>query len=519
MEAPPISLLRITLKTKPSSKKSKEKHSLKRRNLHTLSYPKSSPSPLFISPTPLRLTREQALDHVLAELEASIDNGIKVDPSIFSSLLETCARMRSLSHGVRLHRIIPRSLLRRNAGVSSKLLRLYASCGFVDRAHRMFDEMPERNKSSFVWNSLLSGYAELGLYEDAMALYYQMVEDGVQPDDFTFPRVLKSCAGIGSIQHGEDVHRHAVRSGLGRDVFVLNALVDMYAKCGDIVKARKVFDVIPDRDSVSWNSMLTGYAHHGLAREAWDVCRGMLAAGLEPNSIAISTMLAKFSFNRKLGYEIHGWVLRQGMEWNLSIANALIAMYAEHKQLRCARIVFESMPEKDLVTWNTMISVHRKDCRAINIFKQMEDSGVQPDRVTFVSLLSSCANLGMVDSGRRLFNKMKKKYRIAPGMEHYGCMVNMLGRAGLVDEAYEMAKTMPFDGGPRVWGALLYACSVHGNVTIGEVAAERLFELEPDNEHNFELLMRIYRNAGRLEDVETVRMMMRERGLDTEFNL
>lgn len=350
-----------------------------------------------------------------------------------------------------------------------------------------------------------------------MALYYQMEEDGVEADEYTFPRVLKACAGIRSVRHGEAVHRHAVRSGFGSDVFVLNALVDMYSKCGDILKARKAFDNITKRDAVSWNSMLMGYIRHGLLPEALKLFRGMVRAEIEPDPITISGMLSGLTGTKKLGLQIHSWVIRRGLEWDLSVTNSLITMYSEQNRPDLARLIFESMPERDLVSWNAIISAHRRDHRVLAMFRQMEeDSGVLPDRVTFVSLLSACGNLGLVEEGKRLFAEMEQRYKMKPGMEHYGCMVNLLGRAGYIDEAYELiSKRMPFDGGPTVWGALLFACSVHGEVSTAEVAAERLFELEPDNEHNFELLMMIYQDAGRREDVDRVRRMMEERGLES----
>ncbi|XP_010259053.1 PREDICTED: pentatricopeptide repeat-containing protein At4g25270, chloroplastic [Nelumbo nucifera] len=500
--------------------KKKKKQQQHRRNTHytsdtTLSFPKSNPTPLLINPTPHLQTKHQALEAVVSDLETTVEKGIKVEPQIFSSLLETCFHMRAIDHGIRIHRLIPPTLLRKSTGLSSKLLRLYASCGYVDKAHQLFDQMPRRDASAFAWNSLISGYAELGLCEDAMALYLQMVEEGVQPDRFTFPRVVKACAGLGSIRLGEEIHRHIVRSGFfAADVFVLNALVDMYAKCGDIVKSRKVFDRIADKDLVSWNSMLTGYIRHDLLVEALDIFRGMLRAGFEPDCIAISSILAGFS-SSKLGVEIHGWVLRHGLGQNLSISNSLIGMYSEFGKSDRARRVFEQMLERDVVSWNSIISGHRKDPRALIYFQRMENYGVLPDGVTFVSLLSACAHLGLVEEGKQLFSKMKREYGISATMEHNACMVNLFGRAGLIDEAYEMiTKRMELEAGPTVWGALLFACSVHGNVDVGEKAGERLFELEPDNAHNFELMMKIYKNAGRLEEVERVRRLMMDRGLD-----
>lgn len=477
----------------------------------------SSPTPLLIHQKTRRAqTPLQALDQVLQDVQSSIDRGISVEPSIYSSLLETCFRLQAFDLGIRLHRLIPPKLLRNNTGLSSKLLRLYASCGLIDDAHQLFDQMPHRYATPFAWNSLISGYAELGLFEDALALYNQMEEDGVEPDRFTFPRVLKACAGLGSIQLGEAVHRHIVRSGFGTDTFVLNALVDMYAKCGDIVKARKVFDRISYRDSVSWNAILVSYIRHGLLVEAMDVFQRMLREGFEPDSYSISTVLTRFAVSN-VGFEIHGWVLRRGLDQNLSVANSLITLYAEAGQLDRARILFEQMTERDIVSWNAIISAHREDQQqALMIFQQMESSGVPPDSITFTSLLSACANSGSVEDGLELFVKMEEVYGIKPHMEHYACMVNLLGRAGLIEEAYElMGKRLAFEAGPTVWGALLYGCSLHGNVSIGEIAAHRLFDLEPDNEHNFELLMKIYRNAGRFEEEDQVKGLMRDRGLDS----
>lgn len=432
----------------------------------------------------------------------------------FASLLETCYQLKAVEHGIKLHRLIPTNLLRKNKGISSKLLRLYATFGLIDEAHQVFDQMSNRTAFAFPWNSLISGYAELGEYEDAIALYFQMEEEGVEPDQFTFPRVLKACAGLGLIRVGEKVHLDAVRFGFGFDGFVLNALVDMYAKCGDIVKARTVFDRIGNKDLISYNSMLTGYIHHGLLVEAFDIFRGMILNGFDPDPVAISSILANASLLR-IGAQVHGWVLRRGVEWDLCIANSLIVVYSKDGKLDQACWLFDHMPQKDVVSWNSIIHAHSKDHEALIYFEQMERDGVLPDHLTFVSLLSACAHLGSVKVGERLFSVMVEKYGISPRVEHYACMVNLYGRAGLIDEAYSMiVEKMEFEASPVVWGALLYACYLHGNVCMGETAAQKLFELEPDNEHNFELLIKIYGNAGRLDDVERVERMLVDRGLE-----
>lgn len=502
-------------KGRRSNREKRRKQKLSSLNKKTTfsSYPKPTPTPLLTNNKPSSQTRLQALHAILNDLETSIQNGISIDAEIYASILETCFQLGAIDLGIKLHRLIPTDLLRRNVGISAKLLRLYAASGRVDDAHQVFDQMSKRNQFAFPWNSLVSGYTELGQYEDAIALYFQMEEEDVEPDIFTYPRVLKACAGLGSIRVGEAVHRDAVRFGFGYDVFVQNALVDMYAKCGDIVKAKRVFDKIGCKDQVSWNSMLTGYIRHGLLAEALSVFRRMIRNGFEPDSVAISAVLAKVWLH--VGVQIHGWVIRNGVERNLSIANSLITLYSNSGKLNQARWLFSNMPERDVVCWNSIISAHCNDPEVLTYFEQMEKEGVTPDNITFVSLLSACAHLGLVKDGERLFAVMRDKYGISPIVEHYACLANLYGRAGFINKAYSMiVNKMDSVAGPTVWGALLYACYLHENVDIGEIAAEKLFELEPDNEHNFELLMKIYRKAGRFKDVEKVEQMMIDRGLE-----
>lgn len=500
-----------------AAKKESKKHDTVYRNKkpRNLPFPKSHPTPLLIHRKPQAQSKKQALETVINELESLAKNGVVFDdPQIFASVLESCFQLEAIDYGVRVHKLIPEKLLRKNTGISSKLLRLYACSGQVEKAHEVFDEMPDRNCSAFQWNSLISGYAEMGLYEDSLALFFQMVEEGVQPDEYTFPRVLKACGGVGMIRVGEEVHRWVIRYGFGNNTFVLNALVDMYAKCGDISRARKVFDGIKEKDLVSWNSVIIGYVRHGLIMEALSVLRWMIAEGCEPVSVTLSAILTSVP-HYKVGKEVHGWVIRRGLEWDLSVGNSLIVFYANQTGLDRARWLFECMPKRDVVSWNSIISAHSKDPLALEYFNHMINSDASPDGITFVSLLSACAHSGMVKDGESLFSMMMEKYEISPSMEHYACMVNLYGRVGLLDEACDfIAKRMEVEPGPTVWGALLYGCYLHGNVDLGERAANHLFKLEPDGEHNFELLIKIYQKAGRFEDAERIRGLMVERGLE-----
>lgn len=499
-----------------SNKKTNKKQKLTQNYPRTrtkLRFPAPNPTPLLTKNYPR--TKLQALEFVINEIESSIEKGIEVnDTHIFASLLETCFDLQAFHHVLRIRRLIPDKLLRKNVGISSKLIRLCAVNGQLEEAHHLFDQMPKRHESAFPWNSLIAGYAEKGLHEDALALYFQMVEEGVEPDQHTFPRVLKACGGIGLIQVGEEVHRHVIRYGFGNDGFALNVLVDMYAKCGDIVKARKVFDRIGGKDLVSWNSMLNGYVRHELIMEALDIFVSMVREGLELDSVTLSALISSVS-SLRLGTQIHGWVIRHGIQWDLSTANSLIAFYSNCNKLEEARWLFEHMPRKDLISWNSIISAHCRDAKALFYFQQMVEANASPDAITFVSLLSACAHMGLVEEGQRFFRMMRNDYGVRPAVEHYACMVNLYGRAGLIDEAYDViVNRMDTEAGPTVWGALLYGCYLHGNVDLGEIAATALFELEPDNEHNYELLMKAYASAGRSDDVQRVKAMMLERGLN-----
>ncbi|KAL9163509.1 hypothetical protein ABFS82_06G045100 [Erythranthe guttata] len=499
-----------------SASKKISKHEIVHQNKKpNLRFPKSHPTPLLSDQKTQPQSKIQALESVINDLESSVKNGILIDdPQIFASLLETCFQLKAIDFGMKVRELIPERLLRRNAGISSKLLRLYACSGQLEKAHEMFDKMPHRNSSAFPWNSLISGYTEKGLYEDALALFFQMVEEGVEPDQYTFPRVLKACGGLKMIQVGEEVHRQVIRSGCGNNTFVLNALVDMYAKCGDIIRAKRVFDSIQEKELVSWNSMIIGYIRHGLIIEALLILKCMMKEGYEPDSVTLSSVLTSMP-PEKIGTQIHAWILRRGLEWNLSVANSLIVFYSNQNSIDKARWLFECMRERDVVSWNSIISAHSKDSIALDYFNDMVNSDITPDVITFVSVLSACANLEMVSDGERIFSMMVDRYEMSPCMEHYACMVNLYGRAGLVDEAYQfIVNGMGIEAGPTVWGALLYGCYLHGNADVGERAANRLFELEPDGEHNFELLIKIYRKTGRFEDVRRIRNMMMERGLE-----
>lgn len=449
--------------------------------LTTPSLPSSASSP----------AKTTTMDRVLADLES---NPRLLTPALLAPLLAALP----LHHAPRRHLavlrgMLPVSLLRRHPELSLRLLHLHASLGLLAYAHHIFDHLlPARTRrdEAFPWNCLLAGYAHLGRHGDALAVYLQMGEEGVPRDRFSFLCALRACAGVGAAETGRAVHRDALRAGLADDVAVCDALVDMYAACGDMGMARKVFDAMPERDGVSWNVLLAGCLRHGPSPRATEVWRRMLAEGHEPDSVALSMMLSLSSVQPgnggKQGLEVHAWVIRHGLETKLSVANALVEMYSEKNELGHAVSVFESMAVRDLVSWNAIISAHRRDFGVLMVFRRMVDSGTRPDETTFAAVLSACENLGLVEGGTRLFSEMENEYGIQPTLEHYTCVVNMLGKAGLVNEAYEfISKRAPLGREPTILKALLDVSSVHGNIRIRVIATKMLSDLEADNVRNF----------------------------------
>ncbi|XP_020169741.1 pentatricopeptide repeat-containing protein At4g25270, chloroplastic [Aegilops tauschii subsp. strangulata] len=488
---------------------------LPRRRHRRAPAPSTRLAPPLTAPPPPP-TRPATLDRVLSDLEAQPR---LLTPSLLAPLLAALPLHPSPRRRLAaLRGLLPVSLLRRHPDLALRLLHIHASLGLLAYAHHIFDHLlpaRTRRERAFPWNCLIAGYAHVGRYNDALALYLQMDEEGAPRDGFTFESALRACAGGRSAELGRAVHRDALRAGLAADVSVCDALVEMYAHCGDMEMACQVFDAMPERDAVSCNVMLAGLlGHGGLSPQATEVWRRMLGEGHKPDSVVLSTILCHHPDDGKQGPEVHAWVIRHGLDTELSVANALIGMYSRKNELGHALSVFEWMPVRDLASWNAIISAHSQDFRVLMMFRRMVDSGVRPDETTFAAVLSACDSLGLVEGGMRLFSEMENKYRIQPILEHYTSVVNMLGKAGMVDEAYEfMSKRMCLSSEPTVLRALLHASSVHGNIRIGQITAKKLLDLEPDNVHNFVTVMKMYENTGRLEELEKVKKEMRDKGL------
>ncbi|XP_042507827.1 pentatricopeptide repeat-containing protein At3g12770-like [Macadamia integrifolia] len=419
----------------------------------------------------------------------------------------------------------------------------YARKGQRYEAFKFLLEMGQKGlKPNIVsFNLLVSGFQQSGLSGEALKTFRIMqtdsktiktVMDGscghfptellsvsTKPNTVTITSAIAACADLNYWFHGKEIHGYILRNKLESNIFVSSALVDMYAKCHDMGLARKVFLQTEDRNIVSWNALLSGHNNNGEPRESLKLFLEILEDGLVPSMITLVILLSACTdvAALRLGRELHGYSLKSKFdESTITLASALINMYAKCGSIVEARLVFDTEVEKDVALWNAMISgysVHGMAKDAIELFEQLVKSGIQPDHITFTALLSSCTREGLVEEGWKYFNSIEGSYGIKPSLEHYTCMVGIMGSAGLLEEALDFIGRMPYSPDACVWGSLLRACRVHLNPEIGGRAAKFLFELEPGNASNYILIYNIFAMAGLWDSARDVRSAMSAHGL------
>ncbi|XP_008785897.2 pentatricopeptide repeat-containing protein At2g20540 [Phoenix dactylifera] len=464
--------------------------------------------------------------------------------------LRNCTNMEELRQ---LHAHILVFSLSQSNFLGTQIINICNSNRRVDYAALVFNQVEEPNL--FLYNAMIKACTQNQHCSEAISLYKQMLnrrhaQNSVLADRFTYPFVLKACAGLLLLVLGKLVHVHIFRSGLTSNSIIQNSLMEMYAKCDDLVDARRVFDEMEDRDAVSWNTLISAHARLGQMRKAralfnsmpsrtvvsWtalisgytmaaqffdavEVFHRMQLEGFEPDDISIVSVLPACAQlgALELGRWIHACCDKHELLQKSFICNALIEMYAKCGSIDQALRLFEEMKDRDVISWSTMIgglALHGRAHKAIELFVEMEkDETVRPNGITFIGLLSACSHAGLLDEGFRYFDSMKEVYGIDPGVEHYGCMVDLLGRSGCIDRAVEFIESMPVPPDAAVWGSLLSACRTHGNIGTAVKAMEWLVELEPDDIGNYVMLSNIYAAAGRWDGVAKMRRVIRSKSL------
>ncbi|KAG8647828.1 putative pentatricopeptide repeat-containing protein At3g08820 isoform X2 [Manihot esculenta] len=434
----------------------------------------------------------------------------------FPFVLKACARLSHFRFGIILHAFVVKVGFDSDVFVNTSLVSLYVKCGYIEHAFKVFDDIPCKNIVS--WTAIISGYIAVGKCREAIDMFRRLLEMGLRPDSFTLVRVLSACVQIGDVGSGDWIDRYITGIGMARNVFVATSLVDLYAKYGNMEKARRVFDGMGEKDIVTWSSMIQGYASNGLPKEALDLFFKMLNEGLKPDRYAMVGFLCACA---RLGaLELGDWGSNL-MDRNEFLANpvlgtALVDMYAKCGSMAKAWEVFRGVKEKDRVVWNAAISglaMNGHVKAAFGLFGQMEKFGIQPDGNTLVGLLCGCTHAGLVDDGRQFFNSMGPVFPFTPTIEHYGCMVDLLGRAGLLDEAHHLIKSMPMKANAIVWGALLGGCRLHRDTQLAEHVLKQLIALEPWNSGNYVLLSNIYSSGHKWDDAAKIRSIMNDKGI------
>jgi pentatricopeptide repeat protein len=380
----------------------------------------------------------------------------------------------------------------------------------LGKAQEVFNALPSQD--SVAWNSLIMGYADHGYDTEALKCLSEMQDKGLSPDAITYACALKSCSNIGSVEKGIQIHTEAEKQGLVNNNVVLNtALVDMYAKCGMLEKAREVFDELPTRDSISWTALIAGYAYHGFSIEALNCFALMQDEGFSPSAITFSCVLKACgnigSFEK--GEEIHAEILRQDglLQDNVMLGTALIDMYAKCGMLAHAQDTFDGLPAQDVITWNSLINGYAQLGEVesvLQIFGKMRQAGVVPNMATFNIMLSACSHAGLVDEGQMCFDCMNNVYNLTPTSEHYSCMVDLFSRAGHFDKAMAMIKKVPDEDSLELWLALLGACKKWRNVELGKHVFEHLIRRDGSNVSAYICMSNIYAEAGMQEEANQI---------------
>ncbi|XP_044478319.1 pentatricopeptide repeat-containing protein At4g19191, mitochondrial-like [Mangifera indica] len=440
--------------------------------------------------------------------------GIKGDSVTIIGISQSVLEAKNLNLLKAVHSIGIQMGMDADISVANTWISAYAKCGDLDFAELVFNGIEEGLRTVISWNSLISGYANNGKVSDAVRFYKLMMNDEFRPDVSTIVSLLSSCVQPDALLQGMLIHSHGIKMGCDLDISVINTLISMYSKCGDIVSARFLFDTMYDRTCVSWTAIISGYAEKGDMNVAFQLFYAMEAAGEKPDLVTMLSLISGCGQGGtlELGKWIDSYASSEGLRDNVMVCNSLIDMYGKCGSIGDARELFLSMHERTVVSWTTMIAgcaLNGEFFEALNLFHQMVELGFQPNHVTFLAVLQACTHGGFLESGWECFNMMTEVYNINPGLDHYSCMADLLGRRGKLKEALDFVKSMPIKPDAGIWGALLSACKIHRDIETGEYVATHLFELEPQVAASYVEMANIYAVLGRWDGVAKIRSMMK----------
>ncbi|XP_043700411.1 pentatricopeptide repeat-containing protein At5g15340, mitochondrial [Telopea speciosissima] len=470
----------------------------------------------------------------------------------YRSLLRACARGAFLEEGQKLHAAVLKNGVADtpDSFIHNALLHMYAACGCTSSAGRLFDQIPCTHRDTVDWTTLMRCYGRQGLPRHALFVFRAMRVEGVRPDEVTLLCLFNACSRLGEVVVGAQGHLCMIKTGLPFSVTARNAAMDMYVKCGLMCDARRVFEEMSERTVVSWTVilsgalkweglengirifdempernevactvMIAGYLERGFPKEASVLIGTMLSSSCSMlNHVTLCSILSACSLSGDLtvGGWVHAYVMKTvGNDLHLMVGTGLVDMYAKCGRINTASQVFERMAYRNVVTWNAMLSglaMHGRGKDVLSLFPRMV-SEAQPDDITFVSILSACSHSGLLDQGFRYFRDLGPVYGIEPKVEHYACIVDLFGRAGRLEDALALVREMPIPPNEVVLGSLLASCSLHGKLQLGEHLLQELIQIDPCNADYHVLLSNMYTLAGRRDNADFLRQVLKKRGI------
>ncbi|KDP34228.1 hypothetical protein JCGZ_07799 [Jatropha curcas] len=443
---------------------------------------------------------------------------VKPNEFTFSMNLKACGLLNLADIGMQIHDICLKTGFDMVIVVGNSIVDMYSKCGRINEASRMFYFMPIRNL--ITWNSMIAGYTVAGFGKKAIILFQKMLEYGQAPDEFTLTSTLKACSGLGAIREGSQIHAFLITSGLRYLITtsVAGALIDQYVKCGKLCEARRVFDQVEQKHIISWSALILGYAQEGNLAEAMDLFRQLRESNIEADGFVLSSMIGVFADFALIeqGRQMHAYSIKVPSGLDISVCNSIVDMYLKCGVINEAERSFAEMSTRDVISWTVMITGYGKHGlgkEAISLFNKMKIDNIEPDDVTYLAALLACSHSGLVKEGQEYFSKLCSDYKNKARVEHYACMVDLLGRAGRLREAKDIIDKMPLKPNIGIWQTLLSACRVHGDLELGREVGGILLRLDGYNPVNYVMLSNIYADAGNWYECERIRELVKTKKL------
>ncbi|CAL4968650.1 unnamed protein product [Urochloa decumbens] len=436
---------------------------------------------------------------------------------VYASAARSCTALHALAAGTQVHAgAVKSGLLGASSFVANSVASMYMKCGRFDEGYDVFSTLEEPTVVSY--NAVISGLAASPRPEKGLEVFRLMKLRGLRPDRFSYAAALGICIDLENPNIGAALHCDTVKIGVNASAFVGNVILDMYSKHGTIAEAEQVFLSVEEKDAVTWNTYIAAHSRRGGHTEALKLYKDMLInANVRPDNFTHASALAacaELSLIRH-GRQVHCRLIRSRADADVAVGNAVIGMYARCGHMVFAARAFRQLRGRNLCSWNTLISGFGKHgCakEAIEAFERMKEAGIASDTITFTGLLAACSHAGLVDQGMEYFNSMSRTHGVSPRAEHVSCIVDLLGRAGRLEEAEDHVLASPFRDDPVVLGSLLSASRVHGDAGVGGRAAGRLLALGPATSSPYVLLSQLHASGGRWDGAAEAWRMLKDGG-------